>query len=97
MPKGYWIANAIVHDAETYERYKAANAAPFARHGARFLVRAGTQETREGTVFPRTVVIEFPSYASAKACYDDPDYQAAKAIRAPISDGNLIIIEGYDD
>ena len=96
MPKGYWIANNIVHDADTYEKYKAANAAPFARYEARFLVRGGTQETMEGTMFPRTVVIEFPSYEAAKACYEDPEYQAAKDIRAPISDGNLLIIEGYD-
>lgn len=96
MAKGYWIANNMVHDAETYEKYKAANAAPFARHGAKFLVRGGTQQTREGTTFPRTVVLEFPSYEAAIACYEDPEYQVAKDIRAPISEGNLMIVEGYD-
>jgi len=29
MPKGYWIANNVVHDPATYEDYKKANAAPF--------------------------------------------------------------------
>ena len=72
MPKGYWIANNIVHDAATYESYKAANAAPLAKYGAKFVVRGGTQEGKEGTTFPRTVVIEFASYADALACYDDP-------------------------
>lgn len=96
MAKGYWIANNIVHDAQSYERYKEANAAPFARHGARFLVRAGAQEVREGTMFPRTVVLEFPSFEAAKACYDDPEYQAAKDIRTPAADTNLLIVEGYD-
>jgi uncharacterized protein (DUF1330 family) len=97
MPKGYWIVNNLVHDAEAYGRYKDANAAPFARHGAKFLVRGGTQETREGTTFPRTVVLEFPSYAAAVACYDDPDYQTALAIRAPAAEGNLLIVEGYGE
>ncbi|MEM9579201.1 MAG: DUF1330 domain-containing protein [Pseudomonadota bacterium] len=96
MAKGYWIAHVTVDDPETYERYKAANAAPFAEYGARFLVRAGQQELREGQARPRTVVIEFPSYAAAKACYGSDAYQAAKAIRDPIATSDLVIIEGYD-
>ncbi len=39
MPKGYWIANVDVHDAEVYDKYRAANAKPFADFGAKFLVR----------------------------------------------------------
>ena len=96
MPKGYWIANNIVHDPEGYEAYKAANAAPFAKYNARFLVRGGQQEGVEGDVNPRTVVIEFPSYQAAVDCYNDPAYQAAKEIRDPISEGRLLIVEGYD-
>lgn len=96
MPKGYWVAHVDVDDAESYEKYKAANAAPFAEHGARFLVRGGNREPKEGNVRSRTVVIEFPSYAAALACYDSPAYQAAKAVRDPISRGDLLIVEGYD-
>ena len=96
MPKGYWIANNIVHDAEVYDTYKAANAPIFAKWNARFVVRGGAQQTGEGDPYPRTVVIEFPSYADAIACYESPEYQAAKAIRSPISEGRLIIVEGYD-
>ena len=96
MPKGYWIANNVVTDAETYENYKSANAAPFARHGAKFLVRGGAQEVREGEAFPRTVVLEFPTIEAARACYDDPEYQAAKAIRDDAAEGRLLIVEGYD-
>ncbi|WP_108485048.1 DUF1330 domain-containing protein [Oceaniglobus ichthyenteri] len=96
MPKGYWIANNIVHDVETYERYKAANGPIFAKWNARFIVRGGQQHTGEGTPYPRTVVIEFPSYADAIACYESPEYQDAKAIRTPVSESQLIIVEGYD-
>ena len=96
MPKGYWIAHAEVRDRETYDRYRQANAAPFARWGARFLVRGGDCEIREGAARPRTVVIEFPSYADAIACYEDPEYQAAKAIRDPVADADLMIVEGYE-
>ncbi len=96
MAKGYWVARIDIDDFETYKTYIAANAAPFAEYGARFLVRAGDFECREGTSRSRNVVIEFPSYAAAKACYDSPAYQAAKALRDPVSDGDLVIVEGYD-
>jgi len=96
MPKGYWVANNIVHDAEKYEDYKTQNAAAFAKYGARFLVRAGQQQDREGTVHPRTVVIEFPSYQAAVECYDSPEYKQALELRLGVADTNMIIVEGYD-
>ena len=97
MAKGYWIGRVDVHDLEAYKTYIAANAAPFARFGARFLVRGGDYQCREGSARSRNVVIEFPSYADAIACYDSPDYQAAKALRLPAAEGDIVIVEGYDD
>lgn len=96
MPKAYWIANMDVHDAAKYDVYRAANAAPFAQYGAKFIVRGGKQEVREGAGRARSVVIEFASYAEAIACYESDGYQAAKALRVDISDGTLVIVEGYD-
>ncbi len=96
MPKAYWIANIDVHDAEVYEKYRAANAEPFATYGAKFLVRGATPDVREGTTRPRIVVIEFASLADAVACYESDGYQAAKDIRASVSEGTLVIIEGYE-
>lgn len=96
MAKGYWIAQMDVHDVEKYDSYRAANAKPFADYGARFVVRGGTQINREGNWRSRTVVIEFPSYADAIACYESATYQAARDIRLPVSDVDLLIVEGYD-
>ncbi|WP_417674661.1 DUF1330 domain-containing protein [Pseudodonghicola sp.] len=96
MPKGYWVAHVDVDDPQAYEAYRAANAAPFAEYGARFLVRGGAQEQREGHCRKRTVVIEFDSYDQAVACYESAGYQAAKALRDPVSTGDLVIVEGYD-
>lgn len=96
MAKGYWIANMDVHDAETYDSYRAANAKPFAEYGAKFLVRGGGQTTAEGNVYSRTVVVEFPSYADALACYESDAYQTAKDIRLEAAEGTLIIVEGYE-
>ena len=96
MPKAYWIARVDVDDPEGYKTYVAANAEAFAKFGARFVVRAGRFETREGTSRSRNIVIEFPDYETALKCYDSPEYQRAKTLRDDISVGDLIIIEGYD-
>lgn len=94
--KGYWIAHVDVTDPEGYKAYVAANALPFSKFGARFLVRGGGREVVEGTVRERTVVLEFPSYEAALACYRSPEYQAAFALRRGKAEADLFIVEGYD-
>jgi uncharacterized protein (DUF1330 family) len=96
MPKGYWIARVDVGDASAYAGYIAANGAAFAKFGARFIVRGGQLENPEGGARQRNVVIEFPSYEAAKACYRSPEYAAALQIRLGAAVSDLVIIEGYD-
>lgn len=96
MAKGYWVAHVDVNDPERYKDYIAANATPFAEYGARFLVRGGDKEVREGQMRARTVVIEFRDFETAKACYDSVSYQDAKALRDPVSTGDMEIVQGYD-
>lgn len=96
MAKGYWIARVDVSDANAYKNYVAANAKPFAEFGARFLTRGGAFDSVEGAARQRNVVIEFPSYKAALACYNSAEYSAAKAIRKEVSEGELVIVEGYD-
>lgn len=96
MPKAYWVAHVDVHDPEIYDEYRRLNAAPFAEFGARFLVRGGAQVVREGQARARTVVIEFPSLEAAQACFDSPGYQAALAVRTPVSTADMVIVQGYE-
>ena len=96
MTKAYWVAQMDVTDPAAYDRYRAANGAAFAKFGARFVIRGGAQEVKEGASRARTVVIEFPSLEAARACYDSPEYQAAKALRAGASEGFLIIVPGWE-
>lgn len=93
--KGYWVGHVDVDDLESYKSYIAANASPFAEYGARFLVRGAPQDVVEGDMRARTVVIEFPSLDAAQACYKSESYQAAKALRDPVSTGDISIIEGW--
>ena len=96
MTKAYWVAHVDVADPDVYARYREANAEPFARFGARFLVRGAPQQQVEGHSRTRTVVIEFPDMTAALACYHSPEYQAAKAIRDPVSTADTVILEGWE-
>lgn len=96
MAKGYWIARVDVHDPEAYKSYVAANGPALAQFGARFLVRAGAFENPEGGSRGRNVVIEFPSYEAALACWNSPEYKAAMAKRLGHAEVDMVIVEGYD-
>jgi uncharacterized protein (DUF1330 family) len=96
MAKGYWIARMDVTDPETYQRYVTENGPCFARFGGRFVVRGGRFEAPEGPARSRNVVLEFPSYEAALACYNSREYQALKALRTAAAEGELIVIEGHD-
>src|SRR5262249_36234790 len=54
----------------------------------------GASETVEGGARDRNVVVEFADRATAAACYQSPEYQAAKAIRQKYADADFIIIDG---
>lgn len=96
MPKGYWIARIDVHDADAYQSYIAAAAPVFAEYGARFLVRNGDFVPVQGDARSRNVVLEFPSYHAALDCYRSNEYQHAKTFRDDVSEGEIVVVEGYD-
>jgi uncharacterized protein (DUF1330 family) len=96
MAKGYWIGRVDVHDEEGYKPYAAANPGIFKKFGAKFVVRAGKYEGLEGTSRSRNVVIEFPDYATALACYNSPEYQENIKRRLPYATAEVVIVEGYD-
>ncbi len=94
--KAYWIGRVEVTNMDEYKTYVALNGAAFSKYGARFLVRGGSFEVAEGGAKSRNVVIEFPSYEQAVACYHSPEYSAAIAARKNAAFADLIIINGYD-
>ncbi len=92
--KGYWMAMVDVRDPDAYRKYIELNGAAFSKYGAKFLVRAGCFENPEGPTGNRHVVIEFPSYETALACYSSPEYQEALKHRLAASTGHVVIVEG---
>ena len=72
------------------------NQAPFGKFGARYLVRGGRRDVMEGRARSRIVVLEFPSFEAALACYRSPEYQTAKTLRDGKAEADVIVTEGYD-
>ena len=94
MAKGYWIVRVSVHDEERYSEYLAAARPAFEKFGANFIVRGGAFDAMEGSSRGRNVVVEFVDRVTALACYNSPEYQAAKAIRQKYAEADFLIIEG---
>jgi uncharacterized protein (DUF1330 family) len=93
--KGYWIAMVDVNDPQGYADYTSRAPAVFARFGARILARGGRSQALEGRETPgRTVVIEFPSYEQALACYQSDEYQEACRYRQGRAEAVVVIAEG---
>lgn len=94
MPKAYWIAQVVVSNPEQYKLYAESAPVAFKKYGASILARGGRFGQMEGEGRPRNVVIEFPSYEDAVACYNSPEYQSAKAKRQGAGSANIVIVEG---
>lgn len=93
----YWIN--IVHEVRDSERlaaYAELATPTIARAGGRFLARGMPDAVFEEGRQTRTVIIEFPSVAAARDCYESPGYR--KALDA-LGDGavrDIRIVPGID-
>jgi uncharacterized protein (DUF1330 family) len=94
MPKAYWIVRVSVRDHQHYPKYLAAARPAFEKYGAHFIMRGGAFDLMEGNARERNVVVEFQDRATAKACYESPEYQAAKLIRQKYAEADFMIVEG---
>jgi uncharacterized protein (DUF1330 family) len=87
MAHGYWVASFF--STEGYRAHMAESAKALTRFAARILTGGVATEPAEGKACPPVVVIEFPDYAAAVACYHSPEYAKAKAL------GDVAILDGY--
>jgi uncharacterized protein (DUF1330 family) len=97
MP-AYWVARSRIDDPVQYKRYTDLVPAIIARHGGKVLARGGRFRIMEGPdTFQRFVVIEFPTFEQAVACFESKEYQEAAALRK--AGGGIVenvIVEGGD-
>jgi len=94
MPKAYWISRVTVTDPDQYKFYAEATPAAFKKYGAVAWARGGRHSQMEGEGRPRNVVIESPSFEDAIACYNSPEYQAAREKRLGAGVAEIVIVEG---
>jgi len=97
MP-AYWVARSRIDDPVQYKKYTDLVPGIIARHGGKVLARGGKFRVMEGPdTFRRFVVIEFPTFEQAVACFESPEYQEAAAHRK--TGGGIVenvIVDGGD-
>lgn len=95
MP-AYVIGQLDIHDPDAYQAYLDGFLPSFERHGGEMLATSKAQtEVLEGAwALPRTVIMQFPSVAHAKAWYNDPEYVELTKIRHRTASTNLVVVDG---
>lgn len=94
--KAYLVVNITVTDPERYAPYRVQVPAIIARHGGRFLVRAGKVHPMAGDFgLDRFVIIEFDSLEAAHAFYGSADYAPLLKLRLETTRSQDVIVEGY--
>lgn len=93
---GMWIAHIDVKDPDAYARYVEGSTKAVAAYGGHFIARGGRYRQVEGNEYSRNVVIRFPTYDQAVACYESEEYQSVVGIAIEASDRSLVIVETDD-
>jgi uncharacterized protein (DUF1330 family) len=90
----YWmVRSGAIKDEEALKEYQNRFVSIAPRFEAKIIAR-GDHQTPEGPDFPRVLIVEFPDYQKAIACYHDPDYQEAMVYANRALDRELTIIDG---
>jgi uncharacterized protein (DUF1330 family) len=94
----YLIAEHSITDPEKFEEYRVKVGPIIARHGGRYISKAGSlkQVEPDNAVWQpeRVVIIEFPTKTALDAWYADPDYQPLIALRRQGARDMLLTLEG---
>jgi len=92
----YLIADEMIKDPETFEKYKHAVVPLISRFGGRFLSRGGELEVLEaGRDWRpgRMVIIEFPSMTALKDWYSCAEYAPVREIRFRSATSTLVALD----
>ena len=97
MP-AYWVARAKINDPVEYKKYTDLVPDILARYGGRVLARGGRHQIMEGPQkFHRFVVVEFPTFEQAVACFISDEYDRAAAFRrSGAGEVETIIVDSGD-
>ena len=95
LMKGYVVCTyKSISDEKILKKYAEQAIPAIQKYEGKILIRGGNNLNYEGENSPRTVVIEFPSFESAKKYYNSEEYQKAHSIVKGTVVRNLQIVEG---
>lgn len=80
MP-AYWVARTKINDPTEFKKYADLVPAILAKYGGKPLTRGRYQIMEGPKKFESLVVIEFPSFEQAVACFNSDEYNKASAFR----------------
>jgi uncharacterized protein (DUF1330 family) len=93
--KGYWlIIGTQVSDQGAQAEYARLWQPIAEKYQARIKPVPNPGFLREARDAHRVVIVEFPSYDLAQACYEDPAYEEARAFALRASSRELLVFEG---
>jgi uncharacterized protein (DUF1330 family) len=94
----YWLARAVVNDSAEYKKYADLVPEIIAKYHGKVHARGGNFKQLEGRErYKRHIVIEFPTFDDAIACFESTEYQEARKFRLDgVGDNELVIVEGGD-
>ena len=97
MP-AYWVARSKINDPVAYKKYTDLVPGIIAKFGGKVLARGGRYQIMEGPdKFHRFIVIEFPAFEQATACFNSPEYTEAAAFRRDgAGEVENVIVDGGD-
>ena len=96
----YWVARSKVNNPDQYKKYTDLVPGIVQKFGGKILARGGKFKILEGPgKFRRFVVIEFPNFEDAVACYESPEYLEAATHRKKdgASELEIVIVESICD
>ena len=98
MPKGYMVVQyQSISRPDALTAYAKIAGPAIQQHGGKFLVRGVPVKTYEAGKAERTVVVEFPSIAKARAAYEGPEYaKALAALGKGAAIRDMRIVEGVE-
>ena len=92
----YMIVFADIHDRDRFiNDYGVPTAKLIADHGGEYLVRGPGVASLEGGKFDgqSAVISKWPDKAAIERFWNSPEYQKLKAIRTPLADCHVMVVE----
>ncbi len=94
MP-AYIVASVEVTDEEGFARFREMLPPVVAKHGGRYLVRAGTPEMLEGDLGLRSLwILEFPTKEAARRFFDSGDNPELLDLWLSCTRSDVALVEG---